>query len=446
MNKKSTFKWLAITLLLGICVFSYAMLTKIQNQQKIPPQSSSSVDAKDETPVKKPDENLPKPPENIYNVLPRNANIINEMLVQNIGGADRETLRAVHNLGNYAYVIFDTVSNSFDIKSTKKSVAIAQLDGYLKLVSLLVLSGSTDETFSSSKVTSDGILIATSGEKYTKIYQISYALEAINQIQFESSNASYMYLDKLGTYLFMSQDKKLSAKLLSNTLDVKSTSSVELDNPKLLEVFPSANGFTLYVNGADYYGNLEFSNNGGFVSQNIHRDKQINSIYPCDNDGQLGFIALCNNKNSFSLLKLDKNLNIITSKSIGRFEVCFMYPVGENFFVYTSGDSIKTMLFCKHLDKVMQTNEGIVISTISNFSNKDGYLTINAHTPDNELYILQTQGGKFEVMQKLSASASYTTIDASGALYFSSALKQGIFINNFGNYDIFIARKTNLEK
>lgn len=440
MKRNPTLKWLTISLLLGISVFCYTVYAKIT--LPIAPNINANTG---ETPVIKPTPKPEKPteqPTTVYNSFPRKASVINGVTVQNIGGMGREILRAVHNLGNNSYVIFDTASNSYDIKSDFKTIAVALLDNELTIQKILVLPAAANETFGASKITSDGILITAHSADYTRLYKINYNLTVSNQIQLETSNNSYMYFTEGGTYLFMSQADKLTAKLITRNFEIAHTSSTALDNPEIIEIFPSEYGFNIYVNGDGYYGYASYNTSSGFKSNHLIYGYTVKQIFPTAEKGNLVFGVLLYGENEYKIVKMDKELNETASHNLGEAEICFMYPLGENFWVYIYKTEAKTILFCTHLDKVFECPTELDITALKTFDCNYPTLQFFAFNRNHELLILSTTGGEPKISASYQAEQSYVDIDSNGTIYFTSASKQDYFAKNYGNYDIYIIKNS----
>lgn len=146
MNTKTTLKWLSVTLLLGISIFCYSMLVHNDKKTALSPTTIPS-NQEPSTPANTQSDEKPKVPPTVYNSFPRASSDFFDCKVQNIGGSKSEVLKAVHTIGDNTYLIFDSSSNSYDIKSQNKCVCIAVLNKALDLISLLVLPGTGKKLF-----------------------------------------------------------------------------------------------------------------------------------------------------------------------------------------------------------------------------------------------------------------------------------------------------------
>lgn len=439
MKKNPVFKWLAISFLLGISIFCYTMYAKVTA-----PSISPNTNANSDTTQLMPNPKLPvEKPKTIYNSLPRSSYRINGVTVQNIGGMGQDKLQAVHSLGNNTFVIFDTASDSYDIKSSKKTVAIALIDNSLTVHNILVIPTESDEFFGSSKVTSDGILLITHSTEYTKLYKVDFNLNMVNEIQLEASISSYMYFTEGGIYLFISHTDKLCTKYIKPNFEVSNTSSMTIENSEIVDIFPCADGFKIYINGDNYYGFVNYSYSSGLKSNNLIYGYSVKQIFPTTEKGKLKFGALLYGENGYRIIKMDKEMDTVASYEIGDAESCFMFPLGENFWVYKLDDTeAKTMLFCTHLDMVFETptEHEIISSKIYKYNQPE--LRLFAFNKNHELLILSTTGSAPTLINSYQAEQSYAYIDSNGTIYFTSASKQNYFTKNYGDYDIFIIKNS----
>ncbi len=443
MNTKTTLKWLCVTLLLGISIFCYSMLLHNNSADKnnIPNDTPPSTETPSQ-PANPQGETKPVVPI-IYNTLPRSSTVFSDCVVQNLGGSEREVLKAVHNVGDNSYVIFDSSSNSYDIKSKNKSVCVAVLNKALDVISLLVLPSDNDEYFLASKVLPNGIMIATASENSTTIFSVDFALNHKGKTTLAKATSAYMYFSADGAYVFLSHENSVSVKKISDKLAVENEAEYVIPNTKIVDVFPTFDGFHIIVNGDSFFSILNYKSDGIFSGDSKQNGYKLESIFPKIKDGNRAYVALLKKEKSYTLVEYDKNFSKNIESTVGEYDFCNLLPCGENWLIISS-DKAQTYiaLFCKHLDKITQKENEKQIKAVSSHYEKSKNLTLCAHTTDNKMLILQYQNGELTVESEFSAIESYTQISASGTIFLTSAVKQDKFKNNYGNADIFAVKKT----
>lgn len=432
--EKSFNKWLVISFMLGVCIFCFAYLTKLSKGgvSQLPAVAETEKSPITEEVVK------PQPTPVNYNTLPKTAHTAEKNLIQNVGGADAELLQSVHTVNNQTYIFFDTSSNGHDVKSERACVAAATLDSNLTLTKVKAYCGTDVERFAGIKLTADGFILVTSAATYNCVYKLNFDLVVTEKLTLETSETVRLFYQNDRLYLMLQKADKLQIKVLSPSLEVLQTCSTALDNAKILEVFPSNDCLSIFVNGADYYGLLRYTDSG-FISVNLINGCNLLAVQPYSADVNQCFVGL-KKAQTVSIFTTDNLFNETASKDLGAAQFAALFPLGENFSVYlkTADNTARLAIYCKHLDNILSKSSSIVFDYIGYRDYSPTAVTFTAYC-GNRMFLLSFDGIDFTTSAEYYASRGYSYVTHDGTLCFSSAASDA-YSRNYGKTDVFLIK------
>lgn len=425
MNNK-IYKWLAITLLMSVSVFCYLYLTKVQTNN-----TTNTPAAADTTPSDKPADEIPEPVH--YNTLPREAENIDGYILQNIGGAKNEDLKAAYKISDEYYLFFDTYSNGGDIKSECPSAAAALLDSNLTLSRTAAFSGQSDENIEAVKLIDNAFVIAAASQNYVALYKINFDLITIGKIAVESAADADLYYQNGDVFLIMAKENSLCIKQISVDFEIKSTSSLPVDNPRAVQIFPSSNGFNIFADSSEGYFLARYKYEGGFAAVSTVNGYSLKEVLPFGE----GFAGLRESDGGTELFITDRDFAVTNSINILS-DSAYIFIKENSIILYeTTGETAVLSYYCCHLDKLL--------SIATNYYEKLCYTDYTGATVaafrGNNMHIISIENAAVTVKDNHMSSYGFAKVLYDGSIVFTSNYKSGIYRKNYGSNDVFIARK-----
>lgn len=435
MNKKA-YKWLAVTLLLSVSIFSFLYLTKIQTSDG--GQAVADVDVSEAEPAAPVQPEIPVK-KIFYNTLPRAAKNADGFTIQNVGGSGDDVLKSVHSVGGKTVLFFETNSNGYDVKSEKLSVSAAMLDKNLTLEKTATMNGSGDEKFAAVKQTAKGFTLVSSSADYAAVYTLDFNLVTTGRVTTEAADGFYLFYTAKALFLFCENKDCLQIKVLSDNLTSSKTATLFVKEAKIINVFQSGDALNVFAETADGYALLRYSEDGGFSSVNEISSYRLLSVLPYYTDNGTSFAGLRKNGDVVSLFTANADFGVVNEVKTDYSSEAELFCVDKNLCLYGEKDGKGCVsVFCKHLDKIIGTETvqcgKIVYRNYSTSPFIVGYLrgTLTSYTFDG-LY--------------MTAGAVYNGCDGfcaplyDGTFAFTSTYKGGAYGGNYGAYDVFVVKK-----
>lgn len=452
--KNNTAKWLALTLMISLSVLCFAVYSKYYGEkdlwQDTGTHPSADADESDDSPDdgQKPSDEDDTPPEDeteqgpYYNEFPREASIKGDILVQNVGGDADDLLKEVHKFGGKYYLIIQTASDGYDIKSDANGISVAVLDQNLRLESVLRVSGETDETFLYSKLTAEGIIVAANGSDYTKLYKISFASEKENSLYLNKFYSTDIYYKGDRLFVFGAEAGSLSVTVTDLSLNRINSSSTPAEGRLSLKgIFPAGNGFNLAaVSDADKTYFFNYTPNTGLNVINIMDKTSVMQIIPFRENGTNMYAAILSDQSGLNLVKTDASFETLLSRPLAEGENALLIPIGGNYMtaVFKDGESCESKVFCSHFDEIISLDIKIRAEKVSALSpgGEGAYLTA---VSEGKVILYFVNFYEAKILYSYDGGGDYAFFDGNTA-FISSSSDGNEFSDNFGRADVFALR------
>ncbi|MDD4839138.1 MAG: hypothetical protein PHE93_00465 [Clostridia bacterium] len=455
-GQKSAAKWLAIILLVSISIFSYAMYDsffvsdggQVQGEVPNPDDELTPIETPtDPTPID--DTTLP---EIEYSILPRDATTIDTTTVQHTGGSSEEILLASHFLGNQTFVIVKTASNSFDFKA-ENHLALAFFDEN-SLRSTLVFS-EINEQYLDSKLTSGGLVILTSTQEgVCKLRQFSSTLlpkgETILNTNGKTLLDASLYLDNSGLLLFAVTDTQLLCKSVSTVLVATDhCPAYNISNADIVSVQKVNSSFVLALNSSTESSYdiaiVSMSDGNGFELEKTIDEQTAISLNMAVENQTPYFLLTSKSGSSICLQKLSVTFQILYSLLIENTDSALVSQADNGYIAVTENS---VYYLCRHLDtfykqnlyenEIGSQNEFDSVKTLLDFDGKK--YTILYSSTTHRASLVKIENFNISLLFSFGAEASSISMFASTSsirLTFTTALRDGIFAENFGGKDVY---------
>lgn len=435
--KNSSTKWLLVTFLIGISVLCFALYEQYFTSDT-PPDTPPAA-AEPESPD--PPQTEPEQPTvtRVYSEFPKKAEVYEGMVAQNVGGLGCERLFETYAVGDNYYVFFDSTSDSYDVNSdgATKTVCMAKINSKLTLESVSVIA--TEQTVKAVKITPTGFFVATAAEDFGKIYDVSFDGAVQNQAFTDLPTDAKMYLTNGEVLCFLTAKNKIECLVYSNSFDLLRSYSKSFSGAESINsVLPSATGYTVAACSDSGFTLFNFDRNSGFNETLLSVNGTLCNFEPIIYNNSQCYLLACLSDDAFAVTLLDSNFDELYKTTLNRPEQATAIPVEDGFLLITTdGDQTKWLLYCEHLDFVLNLNVNLNVSRLC------FHQTLNdgerlCFESDGSLVYATFKNGNLAVEQAFEGASGGIAID--GVLCFNANAKNGFFKKSFGDDDVYVLK------
>ncbi len=453
---EAVIKWITITVLVAVSIFFVILYKNIfidpsSGNPGLPQVSGEPEPSSSESPSPSVTEQ-PEGPVIVYSDYPRTPEAYGAGWYQGIGGAGSEKLKEVMTIGDYYYLILETDSNSWDFKATITSIAIAKVSLEGVMVGAVTLSGGRAENYLSSKAIGNGIMIAAQGDSGITYYSLSLDLTYSKAVTGDDYDRIKMYYTRDYVLIAGEKDNKITAFALDFTLNRKWSRTLEYtDNARVIEIFPSAQGFSLAVSidsesPCSYF--TAISSIGAFLGNTSLGSGELIKAIPCSS----GWTLMVKNDNSLRLKLLNFSLETQFDTALGEGTGGDFYCLNNGYVVFLYGESgTVSKHLCRYGDIITVNDYDFTeVTSINSFASGNGEVFFYAdvvtggggkdtriynYTSNNIVNYTSTIGGYFQESGiKIVASDGFLTV------FLTSFSVNGCFIDNLGGADVYVFR------
>mgnify|MGYP000865347798 CR=1 FL=1 len=412
--KKEAAKWFAVLLLLSVCALSYVIYYAVYMSKQKEAQGGETT----------PDTFSPAP---VVSELPRYATAFENLIIQHTGGSGDDTHLATHFIAGKFYTLTLGGSNDYDFEG--KGIYLSVFDGS-KLNSVIKVGGD-GEIYLNSKITGEGIAVATKNGDKALLRIVEYTLTVTPAIEMDLDNLK-MYLDQNMLFIYGSKQSRLHLYVYGG----KTVSEIDcIPTPEpttIIEIFKNSSGIYAIVGGSQI----------GYVycySDRLNLVAKIPSVVisvAVNSDGQI--CLLCKDSSGISLNVVNSSGQIgkkpLDGGSVGR-----LFKTQTGFLAVTDAavhylDSkfslITSIEMSMTFDKITGAldGKGQMILLFTDTAKKITYIKrLNSYSKLNDIGVISTSSGNIN----LYLSGEELNI------FFTSDINDGIYSGNFGGSDVY---------
>ena len=281
--------------------------------------------------------------------IPSGDNSLNAPEVENdfpipstTGGSNRFTqsislqspsLNAVHDTVSGTYVIFTHSTDNGAFKVAKRSQTIMKIDSQGNVISATSLQAPKETEYLSSKITLEGLVVATKGGNRTLIYTISYDFSQVDILELSLFSQVELFSLNEGFLLFGKSKENTVYKIKNNVV----LSSNTLQAGELKAVYDFSNYYTLFLSGINSYSTIKLSDSLKLLSSVTIPSKTLMEIEPIVENGEQKYIAVELSSSGVEIAKYSTNFSIQESERVG-------VGMGDSVEVFMNSESILLLL------------------------------------------------------------------------------------------------------
>ncbi|MGN0796412.1 MAG: hypothetical protein ACI4MT_05625 [Christensenellales bacterium] len=426
-SQNSVIKWILIILLVAICVTCFILCMTINNTADgtggnaatiaAPKQIQGETNETEGTSNAEPE----KEQETVYSTLPRNAAEFENYKVGHVGGTSSDVLKNAFCFGQSYFAVIETKSDDYDF--IHSGIAIAEIKDNA-LIKTVVFA--QNEEYIKSDLINGFLTVLTKTDKLN-VYSISPTLAVTAKQEFDFDDALFIECTAK-TLMFGIKGTNLYAYNYSAVKSVYLSKTTVAENSTLISTFKTDGGYAIFTggNGLNLYSfNTEF--NFVYSIDGEYLDSVLSNDY-------LAVITKNDTSNKIHLFSHVFNYVGVLNSALS--DYAKFYPVQSGYLLITNNGYYN---LCKHFDSLCykafeKSYDSIAVAINQN----TGYILAQE---ENVFDIISFENfGDYKISDTINAKPLEKRIFATQngfTAFFTNTTRDGIFSENFGDYETF---------
>lgn len=368
--------------------------------------------------------------------LPRSYTLSNGN-INNLGGYQDDYALQSYKVGSKLYVICQTSSDSCDFSSgAKTNIAIGLFDSECNLTNAITLKSSTEESYLTSSLSEEGLIIVVASGDKTVIYLVDYELKVQKMtLNIKGCSALSLYTSQGSVIAVLSENtiyiSSLSGGIVNHTVSFPSESAINLDG------FFRMGDYLLFASAENY--SICFSFNMDGLNKSV-RLPLIADFIPTSE----GFLIAEQSGGEIYLNRYSLALDLISRKYLCSGRKAFISLCSSGYFLLILRESYTCSYYlCSHFDKVALVTEGYEkLDNVEEITVYNDSVYIACSNKKGLLYRYDLDGHYVtRIAEREKGNFVNIYIDSYIYMLYNSTLYIGDNSSSFGKTDIWLKRE-----
>ena len=322
------------------------------------------------------------------------------------------SLNAVHLTTVGIYIVVTSTAEGGDFSLTQKSVSVIKMTSDGTLEKALHLSLESETAYLGSQITASGLAVAVQGKEKTHLYTVGYELDVSPYIELPHATAAHIFPLREG-FMLLAEGRENTMYLIKNGIAAKETS---VQSGKVAEVFETAAGYMIFINGLNGYSVLNLDKNlNGYTSVSIP-EKTVLKVMPLVENATQKYIVAEKEGGAVYITKYASSFRTTDDRiCLGIAESADIYINGETIFAVLKNQTGRIYL----VDLALNT-------TLSNAGYFQGVTDIyDCHSyPNGYLMLAETETALSFIDLRNDGSVSVHTIAGNRGIFIRTPLER----------------------